>query len=85
MEGGELEGKEGDVGGDGLEGVWRVGVGRRVLRGGVLKDCGGVGRRGGLGERRGGLGGFFMGEGEERDAVAAVSTSPAENDGPVWL
>lgn len=50
MEGGELEGKEGDVGGEGLGGVWRVGVGRRGLRVGMLKrDGGGVGRRGGLG------------------------------------
>ena len=80
----ELEGKEGDVGGEGFGGVWRVGVGRRVLRMGNLRDGGGVGRRGGLGEGRGGRGGFFMGMGDvECEAVVVVSTCPAEDVGPV--
>ena len=75
---GELEG---DVGG---ERVWRIGMGMRVLRMGSLRDCGGVGSRWGLGEGRGGRGGFFTELGDvECEAVVVVSTYPAEDVGPV--
>ena len=39
-------------------------MGRRVLRMGNLRDGGGVGRRGDLGEGRGGHGGYFIGVGD---------------------
>ena len=53
---------------------------------GNLRDGGGVGRRGGLGEGRGGRGGFFIGMGDvECEAVVVVSTYPAKDVGPVWL
>ena len=50
---------------------------------GNLRDGGGVGKRRGLGEERGG---FFTGVGNiEYKSVVVVSTYPAEDVGPVWL